>query len=143
MQEVFKRLPKARLHLVNCTDPKMKECFQTLTKQCKWWPFLRTIAGPVADINLAYNKADIAVSCLFPLYARVIEALGAGKAIVAPGYHETGYPWACELHPASMADAIVKCWENYQELNYRKWATERHDVAETVRQSLAIYERYL
>ena len=143
MQEVYKQMPKARLHLVNCTDPKMKACFQALTKQCKWWPFLRTIAGPVGDINLAYNKADIVVSCLSPLYARVIEAFGAGRAVVAPGYKEPGYPWTCDLDPISMADAIVQCWDHYSDVNYRKWAVERHDVANTVQQSIAIYERFL
>jgi hypothetical protein len=43
----------------------------------------------------------------------------------------------------SMADAIIKCWENYGQINYRKWAEERHDVNETVKQSIDIYKRFI
>ena len=109
----------------------------------KWWTFIRTLAGPVKDVNLLYNRGDIVVSGLFPLYARGIEALGAGKAFIGPGYREAGYPWTCSLDPHSMAEAIVSCWEGYSSIDYRKWAEERHDVAETVRQSIDVYKRYL
>jgi len=143
MEIVHRKLPKARLHLLNCNDPKMKETFQALTKQCRWWTFLRTIMGPVKDVNDVYNRVDIVVSCLYPLYARGIEAFGAGKAFIGPGYKEMGYPWTCDLDPQSIADTIIKCYENYDSIKYRQWAQERHDVAETVRQSLEIYARYL
>ena len=143
MQEVHKKYPKARLHLFNCPGGKMQETFSALAKHNKWWPFLRTLSGPVADVNELYNKADMVVSCLFPLYARGIEAFGAGKAFIGPGYKEAGYPWTCDFDPLSMADTICKCWENYSQVNYRKWAEERHDVKETVRQSVEIYERYV
>jgi glycosyltransferase involved in cell wall biosynthesis len=143
MEEVHKKLPDARLHLVNCKDQKMKETFQALIKQCRWWPFIRTLMGPVVDVNQLYNRVDMVVSGLFPLYARGIEAFGAGKAFIGAGYKETGYPWQCELDPMSIADTIVKCWENYDLLKYRQWAKERHDVAETVRQSIEIYQRFL
>jgi len=83
------------------------------------------------------------VSCLYPLYARGIEAFGAGKAFIGPGYKEPDYPWQCELQPESMADAIIRCWEGYDKIDYRKWAEQHHDVDETVRQSIKIYERYL
>ena len=143
MEEVYKKFPDAKLHLMNVKDPKMKETFQALIKQCRWWPFIRTLMGPVGDVNKVYNMADIVVSGLFPLYARGIEAFGAGKAFIGAGYKETGYPWQCELDPMSMADAITRCWENYDLLKYRQWAQERHDVAETVRQSIDIYQRFL
>lgn len=143
MEEVFKKYPDARLHLVNCKDPKMKETFQALIKQCKWWPFIRTLMGPVADVNAVLNKADIVVSGLHPLYARGIEAFGAGKAFIGAGYREHDYPYQCEYEPLSMAQAIIKCWENYSQVNYRQWAETHHDVAETVKQSLEIYKRYL
>ncbi len=143
MEEVYKKLPKARLHLMNCKDPKMKDTFQALIKQCRWWPFIRTLMGPVKDINEVYNRVDMVVSGLYPLYARGIEAFGAGKAYIGAGYKETGYPWQCELDPHSMADAIVKAWENHDQIKYRQWAQDHHDVAETVRQSLDIYQRYL
>lgn len=143
MEEVFKKYPNARLHLVNCKDPKMKETFQALIKQCRWWPFIRTLMGPVADVNTVLNKADIVVSGLYPLYARGIEAFGAGKAFIGAGYREHDYPYQCEYEPLSMAQAIIKCWENYGQVNYRQWAETHHDVAETVKQSLAIYKRYL
>jgi hypothetical protein len=42
-----------------------------------------------------------------------------------------------------MAKAIIDCWENYGKVDYRKWAQDHHDVAESVKQSVAIYERYL
>ncbi len=143
MELVQKKLPKARLHLLNCKDPKMKDTFQALTKQCRWWTFLRTIMGPAKDVNEIYNRVDMVVSCLFPLYARGIEAFGANKAFIGPGYKEHNYPWQCELDPHSMADTIVRCWENYDQIKYRQWAQQHHDVAETVRQSLDIYQRYL
>lgn len=143
MEEVFKKFPDARLHLVNCKDPKMKETFQALIKQCKWWPFIRTLMGPVTDVNQVLNKADIVVSGLFPLYARGIEAFGAGKAFIGAGYKEHDYPYTCDYEPLSMATAIIKCWENYGQINYRAWAEQHHDVKDTVAQSLAIYQRYL
>ena len=143
MQEVWKQYPKARLHLYNCNEKRVYETFNTLIKHNKWWTFIRTLTGAVEHINLLYNKVDMVVSCLYPLYARSIEALGAGKAFIGPGYREPGYPWTCELEPHSMAEAIMACWADYHKLNYRKWAVERHDVAETVKQSLAVYERYI
>ena len=145
MQEVIKKYPKARLHLVNCNDKKMMATFKALINNNKWWRFIKTLAPgvPSNQMNLLYNRADIVVSCLYPLYARSIEAFGAGKAFIGPGYNEPGYPWTCDLQPESIAEAIVKCWENYDRVDYRKWAESRHDVAETVRQSVGVYERYL
>lgn len=143
MEIVYQKLPKARLHLMNCKDPKMKETFQALIKQCKWWPFIRTLMGPVKDVNEVYNRVHIVASGLYPLYARGIEAFGANRAYIGAGYKETGYPFQCELSPESMAEAIINCWENYDSIKYRQWAMQNHDVAETVRQSLDVYARYL
>lgn len=145
MQQVWQRYPKARLHLFNCTDQKMYETFKALIAYNKFWAFTRTITGPVKDdqINRLYNRADIIVSCLYPLYARSLEALAAGKALLAPGYTDREYPYHCELDPNSMATAICKIWEEYGSFDFRKYAERKHDVQETVRQSVAIYERYL
>ena len=143
MEQVYRKFPKARLHLYNCTDQKMHQTFRALVKHCKWDAFTRTLNGPVEDVNTLYNKADIVVSGLYPLYARGIEAFGAGKAFIGPGYTDPEYPWHCDLHPDSMAKAIIDCWEGYDRVNYRQWAEQKHDVHETVRQSMAIYERYL
>ena len=145
MEKVWERLPKARLHLFNCTDPKMGDTFKALIEQNRWSLFIRSLCGPVKDedVNLLYNRADIVVSALYPLYARSIEALGAGKAFIGAGYTDPEYPWHCEYHPDSMAKAIIDCWENYDSLNYRSWAERKHDVNETVKQSVEIYGRYL
>lgn len=143
MQEVFKKYPKARLHLYNCSDKKMKETFEALVKNNKWWTFVRSLQGPVQDANLLYNRVDIVVSGLYPLYARGIEAFGAGRAFIGPGYREPGYPWTCELQPESMAQAIIDCWEGYDKIDYRKWAETMHDASETAKQCSAIYERYV
>lgn len=145
MQEVWKKYPNARLHLINCNDKKMKDIFQSLIANNHWWTFIRTLAGPVKpeSINALYNQADIVVSCLYPLYARGIEAFGAGKAFIGPGYKEDGYPFTCELQPESMAEAIIKCWENYDSVDYRKWAEDHHSADEAVKQSIDIYQRYL
>jgi glycosyltransferase involved in cell wall biosynthesis len=143
MQEVWKKYPNARLHLYNLTDKRMKETFSAMIQHNKWWTFVRSLQGPVQDVNTLYNRVDMVVSGLYPLYARGIEAFGAGKAFIGPGYHEDNYPWTCELQPESMAQAIINCWENYGQVDYRKWAQEHHDVADTVKESVAIYERYL
>ena len=142
MQEVLKKYPKARLHLYNCQSQKMLDTFKALLTHNKWWTFLRSLSGPVDDVNLLYNRADIVVSGLYPLYARGIEAFGAGKAFIGPGYKEEGYPYQCELQPESIADAICKCWEEHGKFDFRKWAQDRHDVADTVKEATAIYERY-
>lgn len=144
MQQVWQRFPKARLHLFNCQDKRMYDTFRALYQHNKWWAFVRTMTGavPDGDVNLLYNRADIVVSGLYPLYARSIEAFGAGKAFIGPGYRDPSYPWKCDLDPASMANAIIRCWENYDVLNYRLWAEKKHDVMETVKQSVAIYQRY-
>ena len=145
MEQVHKVLPKARLHLVNCTDKKMNDTFRALIQYNKWWAFVRTLSGavPDADVNALYNRVDIVVSGLYPLYARSIEAFGAGKAFIGPGYEDPEYPWHCTLHPDSMAKALIDCWADYGKVDYRKWAEAKHDVNETVKQSLAIYQRYL
>lgn len=143
MEKVWQKYPKARLHLYNCQDKRMKDTFKALIDHNKWWPFIRSLQGPVEDVNQLLNRVDIVVSGLFPLYARGIEAFGAGKAFIGPGYKEEGYPWTCELDTDSIADAIIRCWEGYDSVDYRKWAEQRHDVNETVRQSIAIYEKYL
>lgn len=143
MQKVYEKFPNARLHLYNLQDKRMKETFDALIKNNKWWTFIRSVQGPVADVNTLYNRVDMVVSGLYPLYARGIEAFGAGKAFIGPGYREEGYPFTCELDPDSMADAIIKCWENYTQVNYRKWAEENHDVNESVKQSIEVYQRYL
>ena len=144
MQKVWQKYPKARLHLFNCTDAKTHAMFKALHQNNKWWVFLRTMSGPVPDseVNLLYNRADIVVSCLYPLYARSIEAFGAGKALICPGYRHKDYPWKCELDPDSMAQTIIDCWENYDKINYRKWAEDHHNVLDTVRECERIYERY-
>jgi glycosyltransferase involved in cell wall biosynthesis len=145
MQSVWKRYPKARLHLFNCTDQKAYDTFKSLNSYLKLWPFLRTISGPVADedVNSLYNRADIVVSCLDPLYARSIEAFGAGKAFLGPGYTDDEYPYHCTLHPDSMADSICKIWDEYGSFDFRKWAERKHDVQDTVRQTVDIYKRFL
>ena len=143
MQKVYEKFPNARLHLYNLQDKRMKETFDALIKNNKWWTFIRSVQGPVSDVNTLYNRVDVVVSGLYPLYARGIEAFGAGKAFIGPGYREPGYPFTCELDPDSMADAIIKCWENYTQVNYRKWAEDNHDVNESVKQSIEVYQRYL
>jgi hypothetical protein len=94
-------------------------------------------------VNLLYNRAHIVVSCLYPLYARSIEAFGAGKAFLGPGYTDAEYPYHCQLDPDSMADAICKIWEDYGKFDFRQWAERKHDVNESARQALDIYERFL
>jgi glycosyltransferase involved in cell wall biosynthesis len=145
MQEVWEKYPKARLHLYNCNDQKMKDTFQALIKNNKWWTFIKTLQGgvPMADMPALYNKADIVVSCLFPLYARSIEAFACGTAFIGPGYKENDYPFQCELDPHSIAETIIRCHENYDLVNYRDFAEKHHDVRDTVKQCVSIYERYL
>lgn len=144
MQEIVKAFPKAQLHLYNCRDKRMYDTFYALLKHNKWFTFLRALQGPVEDMNALYNRADIVVSCLYPLYARSIEAFGAGKAFISPGYDEhEDYPWQCTLDVHSMADAVIRCWTDYQRLNYRQWAIDRHNIRDTVDECVAVYERYL
>lgn len=144
MEQVYRQHPNARLHLYNCTDQKMLDTFHALIKHNKWWTFIKTLKGPVADadVNALYNRADIVVSGLYPLYARSIEAFGAGKAFIGPGYTDPQYPWHCDLHPDSMAQAIQGCWADYGKIDYRYWAEQKHDVKDTVRQVMQIVERY-
>ena len=144
MQIVHQKYPDARLHLYNCGDKKMYETFQNLIRHNKWWTFIRSLQGPVKpnEVNELLNRCDIVVSCLYPLYARSIEAFGAGKAFLGPGYTDPEYPWHCTLDPESMAQAIIDIHENYDKVNYRQWAERKHDVKETVKQSIGIYERY-
>lgn len=144
MQIVHKKYPNARLHLYNCNDKKMFETFQALVKHAKLWTYVRSLQGPVqpSEVNNLLNRCDIVVSCLYPLYARSIEAFGAGKAFLGPGYTDPEYPWHCTLDPESMAQAIIDIHENYDKVNYRKWAEQKHDVKDTVRQSVDVYQRY-
>lgn len=142
MEAVWRRFPKARLHLYNCTDQKMLDTFRGLIGAAKWNTFVRSVQGPVKDVNQLYNRADIVVSCLFPLYARSIEAFGAGKAFIGPGYRDPEYPFRCDLEPASIADAICAAWEA-RDFDFRAWAARKHDITNTVRQCVDIYQRFL
>jgi glycosyltransferase involved in cell wall biosynthesis len=144
MEQVWKQLPGARLHLFNCPGGKMFETFRALINHNKWGTFIRTLNGPVPDaqVNHLYNRADIVVSALYPLYARSIEAFGAGKAFIGPGYTDPDYPWHCDYHPDSMATAILNCWADYGKVDYRFWAEQKHDVVNTVKKTIEIYERY-
>jgi hypothetical protein len=143
MQEVHKELPNARLHLYNCNDKRMSETFQALIKNNKWWTFIRSLQGGVENVNELYNKVDMVVSCLYPLYARGIEAFGAGKAFIGPGYKVDNYPYQCDLDPHSMAQTIIKCWKEYGEVDFRKWAETHHDVKQSVKVCLDVYQRYI
>lgn len=144
MQEVLKRYPKAGLHLYNCNSQKMLDTFNALIKHNKWWTFIRTVKGAVDDVNLLYNRADIVVSGLYPLYARGIEAFGAGRAYIGAGYREhEDYPYGCDLQPESMAAAICKCWEEWGTMDFRQWAKDHHDIKDSVREAVKVYERYV
>jgi glycosyltransferase involved in cell wall biosynthesis len=146
MKIVAQVLPKARLHLFNLQDAKMQSTFSDLIAHCKYTTFVRSLLGPVpdADVPLLYNRADIVVSGLYPLYARSIEAFGCGKAFIGAGYKDPEYPFGCEFTPEAMADAIIKAWEAQQakQFDFRAWAEKKHDVHETVRQSIQVYQRY-
>jgi glycosyltransferase involved in cell wall biosynthesis len=146
MAKVWKEYPDARLHLYNCGDKRMYETFQALVKEAKLWPYVRSLQGPVkpTEVNALINRADMVVSCLYPLYARSIEAFGAGKGFLCPGYSDPEYPFHCTLDPDDMARGIIDVWENgCGKFDFRGWAEKKHDVQETVRQSIGIYERYL
>jgi glycosyltransferase involved in cell wall biosynthesis len=145
MQKVWQTLPGARLHLFNCPGGKMYETFRALINHNRWPTFIRTLNGPVPDdkINHLYNRADIIVSGLYPLYARSIEAFGAGKAFIGPGYTDPDYPWHCDYHPDAMAQAILDCWKGYDSMNYRQWAEQKHDVQNSVKAMTKVFEGYL
>ena len=145
MGKVFKKYPDARLHLYNCTDKKMSDTFMALVKEAKLGGYVRSLQGAVnpAEVNGLLNRVDMVCSCLHPLYARSIEAFGAGKPLIAPGYTDPEYPWHCDLDPDSMADAIIRCWEDRNAFDYRGWAEKKHDVLEMARQSIEIYKRFI
>ena len=142
MQEIIKVFPKAKLHLYNCPGGKMFDTFQRLINHCRWYSFIDSLKGQEKDVVTLLNRADIVVSCLFPLYARGIEAFGCGKAFIGPGYKEEGYPYQCELEPKSMASTIIKCYQEYGSFDFRKWAEGRHNIVNTAKQCIAVYERY-
>lgn len=142
MQEVQKKLPEARLHLYNCPGGKMFDTFHKLINHCRWYTFIGSLKGQEKDVVTLLNRADIVVSCLYPLYARGIEAFGCGKAFIGPGYKEEGYPYTCDLEAQSMADAIIKCHEERGKMDFRAWAVERHNIEDTAKQCVRIYERY-
>lgn len=146
MQKVWKQYPDARLHLYNCTNKKLGETFLSLMKQGKLWTYLRSVEGPVPlnEVNTLLNRCDIVVSCLYPFYARSIEALGAGKGFLCPGYTNSEYPFHCNLDPDSMATAIIDLWENgCGKFDFRGWAQQYHDIKDTVSQCVKIYDAYL
>ncbi len=146
MVEVWKKLPKARLHIVNIADKRVAETWQTFVKQCKLWPFVRTLGGPVKqqEVPGLLNRADIVVSALYPLSARGIEALACGRAYVSAGYEEPGYPWKVpEYSVEAFTDTIIACAENWDKIKYREWAVAHHNEEDASRERLAIYERYV
>lgn len=142
MKEIVKKCPKAKLHLYNCPGGKMFETFHRLIHHCRWYTFIGSLKGQDKDVVTLLNRADIVVSCLFPLYARGIEAFGCGKAFIGPGYREHGYPYQCDLEPKSLAEAIMKCWEETGKLDFRQWATMHHNIETTAKQCVEVYSKY-
>lgn len=142
MEAVSRVLPEAKLHLYNCPGGKMAETFDGLIAHCRWHTFIGSLKKGDPDVNTLLNRADIVVSGLYPLYARGIEAFGAGKAFIGPGYREAGYPWTCDLDPLSMADTILRCWEGYGSVDYRQWAVDHHAIETTVRHAVEVYKKY-
>jgi glycosyltransferase involved in cell wall biosynthesis len=145
MREVFKKYPKARLHLYNCTDKRMYETFKALVDHCKYGMFVRSLQGAVADVPALMARVDIVVSALHPLYARTpLEALACGKAAICAGYNEPGYPWTVkDYSPEGFAETIIACWEKYDHLNYRAYAEAHHDVGACVAEAIRVYERFV
>lgn len=145
MQQVHKKYPKSRLHLYNCTDKKNYDTFKALIDHCKMGTFVRSLQGPVDDVTMLMARVDIVVSALSPLYARTpLEALACGKAAICHGYNEPGYPWTvAEYSPEAFAETITNCWNDYQKINYREWAMAHHDVMNTAKECIAIYEKYV
>lgn len=144
MLEVLKEFPDAKLHLYNCPGGKMHDTFQDLIKHNRWYTFIHSLMPQERDVVTLLNRADVVVSCLYPLYARGIEALGCGRPFIAPGYREhDDWPFPCELEPHSIAQAIIQCVKEDRGADwYRGWAQKRHDIAETIRQSVDIYRGY-
>ena len=152
MKFVQQVLPKAQLHLFNCQSKPMFDTFKALWSGCKWMNFMRALNGPVSDVNELYNRADIVVSCLNPLYARGVEAFGANKPFICPGYKEHEYPYQCDLNPESIANAIIDCYRNGYNipdpnedkvLTPRAWAGRYHDAKKSTEQAITIYEKFL
>lgn len=149
MIEVVKVLPEARLHLYNCPGGKMFETFQALINHCRWGTFVGSLKAQEKDPVALLNRADIVVSCLYPLYSRGIEAFACGKAFIGPGYREHDYPYTCELEVHSLARAIIKCWMDHQadraaaQRYFRGWAEKHHNIQTTVKESLDVYRRYV
>ena len=142
MLEIIKTHPKAKLHLYNCPGGKMFDTFQKLINHCRWYTFIGSLKGQEKDAVKLLNRADIVVSGLYPLYARGIEAFGCGKAFIGPGYRESGYPYTCDLEAGSIAGAILKCWSEYGKVDFRQWAQDHHDVANTVKECVDVYKRF-
>ena len=144
MKLVHRELPGARLHLYNCNAPKIHKQLRAVYEHAKLYTFLRTVDGPAEDVVELYNRADIVVSCLYPLYARTaVESLACGKPHVGPGYSVGSYPYQCDYSPESMAEAIVQAHRNRGEFDARQWATENHSAETMVRTAISIYERYV
>lgn len=149
MLEVIKVFPDAKLHLYNCPGGKMYETFQKLINHSRWYTFIGSLKSQEKDSPALLNRSDIVVSCLYPLYARGIEAFGCGKAFICAGYKEHDYPYQCELEVHSMAQAIIKCWSDHKDDRkgaqsyFRGWAEKHHNIVDTVKESVRVYERYL
>lgn len=145
MREVFKKFPKARLHLYNCGDKRMYETFRAWIDHAKYSQFVRSLQGSVTDVPALMHRVDIVVSALHPLYARTpLEALACGKAAICAGYNEPGYPWRVkDYSPEGFAEAIVDCWEKYDHIDYRKYAEVNHDVRQCAAAAVKVYERFL
>lgn len=148
MAQVWRDNPKARLHLFNVQDPKMKETLSAFIKHSKLWTFVRTLSGPVKQdqVPALLNRAHIVASGLYPLSARGIEALACGKAYVSAGYDggDGQYPWIVPSYSVEdFAETIQACWADYGKVDYREYAETYHDEAESSRQRIAVYERYL
>lgn len=149
MLEIIKKYPDAKLHLYNCPGGKMYETFQRLINHNRWYTFIGSLKGAEKDPIKLLNRADIVVSCLYPLYARGIEAFGCGRPFIGPGYKEDGYQYQCDLESGSIARAIHQCWsdhkdnEGFARAYFRKWAEEHHDAEDMVKQAIEVYRRYL
>jgi len=142
MEEVVKKLPKAKFHPFGC-PVKEKEFWMKLIKQNQYTHFTKGIFQAQANMAGLLNLADIVVSPVFPSYGRVsLEALACDKPVVAykTNPHAT---FKCEPYdPDDMAEKIIQCHEE-KPTGMRKYAEENLSIVRMAEQAIEIYRRLL
>lgn len=142
LEKVWEKIPTMKFYPFGCPKEE-KEFWLRMIRQNRYDHFCVGVFQPQMNMAQVLNLADMVVSPVFPSYGRVsLEALACNKPVVAykTNPHAT---YKCEPYsPSSMAEAIIKCWEEKPN-GQRTYAEENLSSVLMAENAVDVYRRFI